>query len=214
MPLGGSITFGVRSSDGNGYRKWLRNMLVADGYKVKMIGSRRSGSMTGNDNEGWRGFRVDEIMMKAKISVPLLQPNLITINAGSNDCIQELNMEGFGQRVDTLLENVWAASPGSTIILSTLLRSMDPRAEAQVLHANEQLCKLGEQKLAEHKRIVVVDMHGLDGPQDVDIADGTHPNDSGYHKMAHIWFCGIQEAASRKFLQAPRPLEITSNPDA
>jgi hypothetical protein len=45
MPLGASITQGYKSSDGNGYRKWLRAQLRFSGWKVNMVGSERDGTM-------------------------------------------------------------------------------------------------------------------------------------------------------------------------
>lgn len=45
MPLGASITQGYKSSDGNGYRKWLRSQLRFHGWKVNMVGSERDGTM-------------------------------------------------------------------------------------------------------------------------------------------------------------------------
>jgi hypothetical protein len=48
MPLGASITYGYASSDGNGYRKHLRDQLRYAGWKVNMVGSQVGGNM--NDN--------------------------------------------------------------------------------------------------------------------------------------------------------------------
>jgi hypothetical protein len=45
MPLGASITEGIASSDGNGYRKWLRSQLRWKGWKVNMVGSKQNGNM-------------------------------------------------------------------------------------------------------------------------------------------------------------------------
>jgi hypothetical protein len=45
MPLGASITQGYKSSDGNGYRKWLRAQLRYKGWKVNMVGSQKDGTM-------------------------------------------------------------------------------------------------------------------------------------------------------------------------
>lgn len=45
MPLGASITEGVASSDGNGYRKWLRQQLRWKGWRVNMVGSKMNGNM-------------------------------------------------------------------------------------------------------------------------------------------------------------------------
>ena len=45
LPLGASITYGYMSSDGNGYRKALRDRLRFDGWNVNMVGSRSGGTM-------------------------------------------------------------------------------------------------------------------------------------------------------------------------
>lgn len=45
MPLGASITQGLKSTDGNGYRRWLRAQLRYHGWKVNMVGSKQDGTM-------------------------------------------------------------------------------------------------------------------------------------------------------------------------
>ena len=45
MPLGASITEGVASSDGNGYRNHVRDVLRFNGWKVNMVGSKQNGRM-------------------------------------------------------------------------------------------------------------------------------------------------------------------------
>lgn len=201
MPLGGSITYGVESSDKNGYRKYLQDMLIADGNNVTMVGSRSAGSMSNNDHEGWRGFRIDQIESKAKNSVQHLMPNLITINAGSNDCIQDFDIERIGKRMGNMLDVIWAASPNSTIVLSNLILSLDTKVESRIKWANDQFRGIALSKQSEGRRIVFADMHSQWGPKENDIiSDGTHPNDQGYYKMAKIWYKGILEAMAKGFL--------------
>lgn len=48
LPLGASITFGYKSTDGNGYRDWIRRQLRYEGWPVEMVGSRRMGTMRDN----------------------------------------------------------------------------------------------------------------------------------------------------------------------
>ena len=55
MPLGDSITWGVGSSTGNGYRGPLWSMLAADGHPLDFVGTVRDGSMSDSDNEGHSG---------------------------------------------------------------------------------------------------------------------------------------------------------------
>lgn len=197
MPLGGSVTYGVGSSHGNGYRDTLRELLIAKGYKVQIVGSRRAGTMENNHNEGWRGYRIDQILKKAKKSVPLYTPNVFTINAGSNDCLQDFDLDYAGERMGYLLRYLWEVVPNSTIILSTLLINADQKTELRVRRVNEQYQNLAKKILNEHRRIILVDMHTIYGPQESDLIDGTHPDDNGYNKMAKIWYEGIKKAALR-----------------
>lgn len=201
MPLGGSVTFGSGSSHANGYRETLRQLLINNGYTIQMVGSRRSGTLTNNHHEGWRGFRIDQVHHKARKSIPLLRPNVVTINAGSNDCIQRFEIDSIGERMDSLLEMTWGASPRSTIILSTLIANSDTGVEAKILQTNEQYRNLVRRKTGEGKRITLVDMRTAAGPTLDDLVDGVHPNDLGYQKMASLWYEGIQDCVSRGLIE-------------
>jgi lysophospholipase L1-like esterase len=46
LPLGASITWGVNSASGNGYRGPLRDQLTSAGWQVDMVGSKKHGNMT------------------------------------------------------------------------------------------------------------------------------------------------------------------------
>jgi hypothetical protein len=48
MPLGASITMGYKSTDGNGYREYIRQQLRHEGWQVDMVGSKRNGTMHNN----------------------------------------------------------------------------------------------------------------------------------------------------------------------
>ncbi|KAH8671473.1 SGNH hydrolase-type esterase domain-containing protein [Xylariales sp. PMI_506] len=203
MPLGGSITYGIGSSDKNGYREVLHNMLTSHGYVVEMVGSRRSGTMPNNQNEGWRGFTIDQIRRQACRSIPVFLPNLVLLNAGSNDCLQDLELGYIGQRIGGMLEYIWETSPGSTILLSTLLPNLAKATEERVLQSNAQFEDVARQKEMQNKRLVLVDMHSAGGPDVGELVDGTHPNDAGYAKMAKKWYEGVEEAFLKGFIQGP-----------
>ncbi|TDZ37473.1 Multidomain esterase [Colletotrichum spinosum] len=211
MPLGASITHGVQSSDGNGYRQKLRNALIADGNLVDMVGSNPNGTMKDNDNEGWSGYRIDQVLGKAKISIPKTLPNLVLINAGTNDCVQDYETANASARILEMLEYIWSTSRRASVVLSTLLPNGDAAREVCVQDLNEQFKKLVEEQQAKSKKVVLVDMHSDRGVQQSDLVDGTHPDDEGYAKMAALWFEGIQDAASRGWLESPEALPGTSN---
>ncbi|KAK2728167.1 gdsl-like lipase acylhydrolase [Colletotrichum kahawae] len=206
MPLGASITHGLQSSDGNGYRQDLRNALIADGNPVDMVGNNPNGTMEDNQNEGWPGLRIEQVLAKAKISVPETLPNLVLINAGTNDCVQSYDTDNAGARTLEMMEYVWSTSSRASIVLSTLLPNGNNTTEACVLKVNEQFKKLVEEQQAKSRKVVIVDMHSDQGPLKSDLVDGTHPDDAGYQKMANLWFAGIKDAASRGWLESPEAL--------
>jgi lysophospholipase L1-like esterase len=80
--LGASITYGFRSTDGNGYRYALRGKLVEQGNDVNMIGAVRAGNMSNNNVDGWVGYEITHIADKAKLTLPNM-PNVVLICAGS-----------------------------------------------------------------------------------------------------------------------------------
>lgn len=219
MPLGASITFGFTSTDGNGYRSTLRNLITAGGNLVNMVGEYQNGTMQDNDVEAVVGLRIDEIYAKAQATVPQFLPNVILVNAGTNDCTQDWNMDqttqlstaapsltstptdDVGTRMQALLESLYAMSPDATVILSTLVVNGNAAAEANVLDANAKYKALAATLQALGRRLVVADMDTDQGPQPTQLVDGTHPTDAGYQEMANVWYNALIEASARGFLQ-------------
>ncbi|KAI1416145.1 carbohydrate esterase family 3 protein [Hypoxylon sp. FL1857] len=202
MPLGASITHGYRSSDGNGYRKDLRDQLEKNGNKVNMVGERTGGTMKDDESEGWDGYKISQVHDKANKEVPKDKPNLILINLGTNDCIQNDDIPNAGNRMISLLNDLYKESPRATVILSTLIVNANAKVQARTKDFNNQLKLLAGRYRAAGYRLVLVDMQSDAGPKLSDLnKDGTHPTDAGYKKMANIWFDGIKQADQQHFLQ-------------
>ncbi|KAK4177001.1 hypothetical protein QBC36DRAFT_387041 [Triangularia setosa] len=88
LALGASITWGQGSSHGNGYRKYLRDLLRQAGYKVNMVGFKDHGHMKDNQVEaGHRSNNIAAIHEASKLSVKY-QPNVILIHAGNFDALE------------------------------------------------------------------------------------------------------------------------------
>jgi lysophospholipase L1-like esterase len=203
MALGASITWGTQSTDGNGYRGDLYTSLTQLGAQVTMTGNQAHGSMVQSLNEGWPGYIISQIDDKAKASVPKWKPNVVLVNAGTNDCVQNVDIPNAGARMQGMLQDVWSLSPNSTIVLSSLLVNAAAGTEKNVELVNPQYASLAKQLQAQGKKLVYVDMHASNGPQLSDLVDGTHPDDAGYAKMAAIWLTGLQEASSKGWLSPP-----------
>ncbi|KAK8001952.1 hypothetical protein PG991_014174 [Apiospora marii] len=184
MPLGASITQGIKSSDGNGYRKHIRDQLRFAGWNVNMVGSKQDGNMNDKDNEGHPGWTISQVAGAAKGSVGL-RPNLVMINAGTNDCLQKIDIPNTGKRMQDMINLLQEQIPETTILLSTIL----PTAYDQscVDDVNKQLKALKN----ESKRVYIAEMQLT--INDIS-SDGTHPTDDGYKKMASAWWAAFQRA--------------------
>ncbi|KAJ5675743.1 CAZyme family CE3 [Penicillium macrosclerotiorum] len=204
LPLGASITLGWKSTDHNGYRKWIRQQLRYAGWQVDMIGSLKNGTMHDNQHEGHFGYRIDQLYEKAEKIIPH-QPNLILINAGTNDALQKHEPGTAGMRMGRLLTKLYDEIPGTTIILSTLLpNKKQPRL---VWEISEQLRVLAALRRAKGERLVLAEMSSF--IKSSQLVDDTHPDDTGYKEMASVWWAAIQQAHKEGMLQKAANTSLT-----
>lgn len=230
MPLGASITAGAHgegeNDPHNGYRKFLRDKLRDDGWNVNMVGNKRDGSMNDKvshqfftsiqvcepylltskqDHEGVSGERVKAVKARAVNSVPYWLPNVVLINAGTNDATQRNPAEdepivGTGNRMRELINKIFELSPDTVVVLSTLLPN---DAQQQVNIINEEYRQLYREYAANSAKIILAEM--ADGFIEKDqIHDGTHPTVLGNMNMAAVWYWAINEANTKGWLSAPR----------
>ncbi|KAL2832520.1 SGNH hydrolase-type esterase domain-containing protein [Aspergillus cavernicola] len=196
MPLGASITVGYQSSDGNGYRKPLREQLRFAGWEVDMVGSLVNGTMLDHQNEGHFGDTIDGVAKAAIRSVDM-QPNIVLINVGTNDAIQNVYISGAGARIDTLITDLFTRIPNTTVILSTLI----PNTHVQrvVERISQEYRNVASRRRAQGERVVLAEMSYFIGSER--LVDGTHPDDTGYKEMAAVWWAAISTAESEGLLE-------------
>jgi lysophospholipase L1-like esterase len=202
MPLGASVTFGTGSSTGNSYRKDLRDLLVAANQTVNMVGSTKNGNFTDNDVEATPGFVIYQIAASAAASIPINLPNLVLVDAGTNNCNNGGTVPDAGANVTAMINDIYAKSPGTTVILTSILANKIAAQDACRVDINAQYASIVAQLQQSGAKLVTVDMRSAAAPTVNDLADTRHPNDVGYQKMANVWFAGIQEAMSKGFITA------------
>lgn len=198
QPLGDSITWGYRSSDGNGYRQDLLNML--SGNPVQYVGSQRSGNMADSFNEGHPGAVISEIADYAKLSLPD-RPNIILLMAGTNDCNKPEDPAGAPARLASLIDKCIAACPDAVIIVAQLTPIAGAASQANVEKFNAAVPGLVATRASQGAHILTVDMSAFVTVGQLD--DGLHPNDAGYANMATAWFGALQKAASNGWISPP-----------
>ncbi|KAF2969338.1 hypothetical protein GQX73_g4223 [Xylaria multiplex] len=218
MFIGASITRGEVSTGDRGYRKYIRDTLIANGSAVNCVGFNRFGDWEDNDVEGYGANRIRTITKHARQSVPALQPNLILVQVGTSDCFQEDDIDFIGSRMRTLADTMLEAAPGTTVILSTLVTTPHPDHEPCIVAANTQIRKIADDLVRANKSVTLAEMHydqGLPGrprPEDIG-ADRIHPTDEGYIMMGDIFLESIKEVNAKGFLQRAANNSIPDNGD-
>ncbi|KAI9039442.1 SGNH/GDSL hydrolase family protein [Aspergillus affinis] len=207
--LGASITWGQNSASGNGYRKPLRDRLQRQGNEIDMVGTKKYGNMKDNNVEATPGETIDQVKVAAERSLHF-KPNIVLINAGTNDCAKNIDIINAGRRMRSLIENIVHAKGMSktVIVLSTLLFSKNDVIEKNRIEVNRQYRELVPALKKEGVSIYLADMDPpkpspgngwIKYPDDYkkgnNHPDPTHPNDAGYEKMAEIWFKAVEIAA-------------------
>ena len=213
LPLGASITAGQRG-DGNtsnavshnGYRKPLRDKLRSRSYNVNMIGCLAEGQMRDRDNEGHRGFLISQVATKVACAIDQ-KPNIVLINAGTNDAIQANNLggetflRGSQDRMKTMIDDIFSQVKDVTVILSTLLPNRNT-ATSNVDTINSGYRSLVSSYQAAGKKVQLADMN-TGWITTAELPDGTHPIDAGYKKMAAVWDQAIVAAANKNWIKDP-----------
>ncbi len=190
MPLGDSITAGYRSTTGDGYREQLWRDLIGQGDALDFVGSQGSGVMLDPDNEGHSGYRIDQIAALTDGELALYQPNVVLLDAGINDLGQNYQVSTAPARLASLIDQVFAADPGVTVLVAQLIPNTTAWVEADVVAFNAQLVGIVQARADAGKHISLVSMSAL---TTADLKDGLHPNDGGYQKMGDAWDAGIRK---------------------
>ncbi|PGH13601.1 hypothetical protein AJ79_03594 [Helicocarpus griseus UAMH5409] len=150
-------------------------------------------------NEGRPGFRVEEVHAKAKPQFKL-KPNVIFINAGTNDCTQQFDIPNIPQRMKGLVEDIFNNIPEVTVILPGLL----PRTGNDACHKliNIEYGQVAADLAKQGRKIVFADTFNGYLTLD-DLADEVHPNDHGYQKLTSIWWLAFTKAVEKGFITPP-----------
>jgi len=221
MPLGDSITQGYSSgvSDPDymvSYRKSLWDLLEVSGYELDFVGSLNNGSAVFGDldladHEGHPGWRDDEIVngrltdpSAGKLEDWLIaeQPNIVLLHIGTNGLDPSSNdVRDILNLVDNYENNfgevVW-------VILARIINRNIYSSTTTVFNDNiENMAKdriNNPSNPAYPDKIIIVDMEDgaginydltTDNPPG-DMWNDLHPFETGYDKMAEVWFSGLQ----------------------
>ncbi len=185
--LGDSIT--QADSRHVGYRYWLWEMLVEDGWDVDFVGSHDDNFGGGTpaypnpafdrDHEGHWGWTADQLLAELPTWLKGYTPSLAIIHVGTNDNFLGQPVDGTIEEIAQIIEQLRGNNPEVVVLLAQLI----PSSFAEHGELNASLLPLGEELWTPTSPVIVVEPPpGFDTR--TDLYDGVHPSDSGEQKMA------------------------------
>ncbi|NEB79829.1 SGNH hydrolase [Streptomyces sp. SID14478] len=201
MPLGDSITDGFTPYPG-GYRVGLWQRLAAGGYTVDFVGSQSNGpaELGDHDHEGHSGWRIDQL--DANISAWLQQsdPRTVLLLIGTNDLNQNHDIAHAPDRLSQLIDHIRTGRPRCELFVATVPPQSNATLESRVRAYN---AALGQLVATKGPRTHLVRMY--DALTTADLADGIHPTQAGYGKMAAVWYQALRAVPGSLVPLALRP---------
>nr|PZN24320.1 MAG: endoglucanase [Pseudomonadota bacterium] len=189
LPLGDSITDGFNVP--GGYRIELFAKAVADGKNITFVG----GSMNGPNmvagmpfpkahegHSGWTIEQIDNIVPSPALNP---KPHIVLLHIGTNDMYRSPN--GAPNRLAALIDQILAELPDALLVVSNIIPFPGNNA---VSTYNAAIPPLIEERAKAGKHILFVDQ--FQGFPTSELADGVHPNEAGYKRMAGVWYEAIE----------------------
>jgi lysophospholipase L1-like esterase len=196
MPLGDSITYGVGSTDGAGYRARLERRLTAAGLRVDFVGSRDAGppDMDG-DNEGHSGWTISRTARRVDRWLAAYRPDIVLLHIGTNDVRLNGYRNGAAKRLGVLLNRIRRDQPAALIFVARIAGSRQPGLQRWIDAYNRNVRRMVAAR--NDPLLYLVDQAAVRAPW-------LHPNDTGYAAMADIWFAAL--SATVPSFRAASPL--------
>lgn len=190
MPLGDSITDGYNVP--GGYRILLEELVDTDGHSVDFVGSLSNGpaALADQDHEGHSGWRIDQIQ---RVIVPRMltyDPDVVLLHIGTNDIFQSYALPTASNRLSRLVTTITTLNPDALVLVATIVPASDGFFESRVVRYNTQVEAVVDALAASGLHVELVDQHAALTASD--LADGVHPNATGYDKMAEAWYLALE----------------------
>jgi hypothetical protein len=204
MLLGDSITYDNAYIDldeprsigeRHAYRNYLWYKLQdASYYAIDFVGSIQAGqTITPSfdpDNEGYPGWTSYDIANITYDRLTKNPPDIILLHIGSNDWDDSVS------GVNSILNEIDRYEDDYKHPIKVILARIINRRTYYdwIATFNKNLQTLANRRIANGDDIYVVDMeYGAKIDYSKDFQDPTHPNNTGYDKMANVWFNALQK---------------------
>ncbi|MFE9422170.1 GDSL-type esterase/lipase family protein [Kitasatospora sp. NPDC006697] len=205
MPLGDSITVGVGSRDGAGYRLPLWEMAGRQPlFTLDLVGSQQGGRFPQARHEGHSGWMVADLTARVDGWLAAARPDVVLLHIGINDLDRGPDKAHAADRLAALLDRIYTDRPGVGVLLLGLLDTTAGLEQpAREFDRRAELLSTAEWRLGR-------DFTYLAPPEltPAEFADRLHPNDLGYRRIAARFFQALTVEGGRR-AAVPEPVSGT-----
>ncbi len=172
---------------------------------VDFVGRKQDGDPADpdRDNEGYPGFRIDQVAGVAACAVPYYRPNLVTLLVGTNDVQQNFDLAHAPDRLGGLIDQIFVDSPKATVLVSDIPPNTDstqPQLNQDTTAYNQAIAQMIATRADAGEHVIF--SPAMLNPDEVG-PDHIHPTDFGYDIIAAAFLSGAAEAADQGWLQSP-----------
>lgn len=195
LPLGDSITNGFASTNLGGYREPLYRRLESIGWRPEFVGSQSSGNFPEPAHEGHNGVTIRQLNNIANNLDHTNRGRMTLVMVGTNDIWHGTGPNSPAnapQNLDRLLESIFRNDEETQVFVASIPPIWNGHIYeelAAVREYNAAIPGIVAGWAARGKSIHFVDVYNSMTIND--LADGVHPNDSGYQKIADAFFNSI-----------------------
>ncbi|NEQ44572.1 MAG: SGNH hydrolase [Leptolyngbya sp. SIOISBB] len=190
MPLGDSITHGATVP--GGYRIQLWERLTADRLTIDFVGSQVNGPVDIDGNhEGHPGKPIQFIREGVRSWLYADRPHIVLLMVGTNDVLypEAHDFPGAAPRLDALVGQITAIAPTTELIVASIPTLQDPGANDRARIFEQAVQEIVSTRADQGRLVSYVNMYSALELED--LADGVHPDTTGYDKMANRWYAAI-----------------------
>ena len=186
MPVGDSVTAGIGSTGNGSYRTDLYKYYTNAGLSIDFVGSQSSGPSTlpDKDHEGHSGWVISQIASNVNNWLNTYNPDVMLLMIGGNDTLAgTVPTTALGNLIDQITNQ----KPNLTLFVADYYYSLPSNANYQlIVQYDAAIPGLVQQKANAGKHVYFVKLSDAQLATS-EYADGLHPTDSGYSKLATIW---------------------------
>lgn len=184
--VGDSITEGGASF--KSYPERLAELLMADGFRVRFVGSKSKNTRMGTlAHDGYGGKNAEFLQTIVEQQAAKLVPDVVLIHAGHNHDSAEKPVSGIVAATQAMIRSCRSANPKVMIFLALPITSKKLPKYAYLPELHQALRDLAARSNDELSPVILVDQAANFSPLSDTIDDRVHPNPQGTEKMAQCW---------------------------